>query len=60
MSRTSVKGQVLADLVVEFVECLEEMNVEKHGIDEKSVGLISARRSSPWKCLWIGQQTRED
>ena len=49
MSRTSVKGQVFADLVVEFVECPEEMNVEKHGIDEKSVGLISARRSSPWE-----------
>ena len=49
MSRTSVKGQVLADLVVEFVECLEEMNVEKHGIDEKSIGLISAQCSTPWE-----------
>ena len=26
---------VLADLVAEFVECPEEMNVEKHGMDEK-------------------------
>ena len=28
MSRTSIKGQVLADLVAEFAECLEEMNME--------------------------------
>ena len=42
MPRTSVKGQVLADLVAEFAECLEEMNVEQQSMDEKSVGLISA------------------
>ena len=42
MSRTSIKGQVLVDLLAEFAECLEEMNVEKHGMDEKSVGLIFA------------------
>ena len=35
MPRTSIRGQVLADLVAEFVECPEEMNVEKHGMDEK-------------------------
>ena len=49
MPRTSVKGQVLADLVAKFVECPEEMNVEHHGIDEKPVGLISAQCPSPWK-----------
>ena len=27
----------------------EEMNVEQHGMDEKSVGLISAQCPSPWK-----------
>ena len=32
---TSIKGQILADLVAEFAECPEEMNVEKHGMDEK-------------------------
>ena len=42
MLRTSVKDQILADLVAEFVECPEKMNVEQHGMDEKSVGLISA------------------
>ena len=49
MPRTSVKGQVLADLVAEFAECPEEMNVEQHSMDEKSVGLISAQCPSPWK-----------
>ena len=49
MPCTSVKGQVLADLVVEFAECPEEMNVEQHGMDEKSVSLISAQCPSPWK-----------
>ena len=49
MSRTSIKGQALANLVVEFAECPEEMNMEKHGMDEKSVGLISTQCSTPWE-----------
>ena len=49
MSRTSIKGQVLADLVAKFDECLEEMNMDKHGMDEKSVGLISAQCSTSWE-----------
>ena len=44
--RTSVKGQVLADLVAEFAELPEEAEVKQHGIDEKLVGLISTRDSS--------------
>ena len=47
MPRASIKGLVLADLVAEFAECPEEMNVEQHGMDEKSVGLISAQCPSP-------------
>ena len=49
MPRTSIKGQVLADLVAEFAECPEEINVEKHGIDEKLVGIISVQCSMPWE-----------
>ena len=49
MPRNSIKGQVFADLVVEFAECPEEMNVEKHGMDEKLVGLISTQCSTPWE-----------
>ena len=47
MSRTSIKGQVLADLVAEFAECPEEMIVEKHGMDEKSVSIISVQCPTP-------------
>ena len=47
MPRTSIKGQVLVDLVAEFAECPEEMSVEKHGMDEKPVGLISAQCFTP-------------
>ena len=49
MPRTSIKGQVIADLVAEFAECPEEMNVERHGIDEKSVGIISIQCSTHWE-----------
>ena len=34
MLRTSIKRQVLADLVTKFAEYLEEMNVEKYGMEE--------------------------
>ena len=49
MPRTSIKGQVLADLVAEFVECPEEMNMENHDMDEKSVGIVSVQCSTPWE-----------
>ena len=35
--------------MAEFAKCLEEMNVEKHGMDEKSVGIISIQCSTPWE-----------
>lgn len=41
MPRTSVKDQVLADLVAEFAECPEEVNMKQDNMDEKLVGLIS-------------------
>ena len=54
MPHTSIKGQVLADLVVEFAEGPEEMNVEKHDMDEKSVSLISAQCFMPWEVYMDG------
>ena len=61
MPHTSVKGQVLADLVVEFAKCPEEIDVEKHGMDGKSVGLISTHKlPHPEKCMWMEQQTSGD
>ena len=40
MPRTSVKGQVLADLIVEFTETLVENESNEHCMDEKSVSQI--------------------
>ena len=49
MPRASIKGQVLADLVAEFSEFPEKMNMENHGVDEKSVGVISIQCPTPWE-----------
>ena len=49
MPRTSVKGQVLADLIAEFVEPLIEIVVEEQNMDGKSVGTISVQGPLRWK-----------
>ena len=49
MPCTSITGQVLADLMAEFAECPAEMNVKKHTMDEKSVGVISVQCPTSWK-----------
>ena len=41
MPRTSIKGQVLTDLVVEFTESPLDEEVEKQGMDGKLVDMIS-------------------
>ena len=60
MPHTSIKGQVLVDLVAEFAECPEEMNMEKYGMDEKSIAIVSVQHSMPWE-VYVdggGQSTR--
>ena len=49
MSHTFVKGQVLVDLVTEFVETPLEERVEKQNMDEKSVGAISLQEPLSYK-----------
>ena len=49
MPRTSVKGQVLANPVAEFVESPLEVEVEKQGMDGKSVSMISLQDPLPWR-----------
>ena len=49
MSRTSIKGQVLANLVAEFAEPLLEENDERPSMDGKLVGMISLQEPLPWK-----------
>ena len=49
MPRTSIKGQVLADLVVEFTEPKIEELLPVGNIDEKLVGTISQGRLLTWE-----------
>ena len=49
MPRTSIKGQVLADLVAEFAEPLIETLTEQHANEVKHVGVASARKPQCWK-----------
>ena len=49
MLRTSIKGQVLADLVAEFAEPPVETLIELCGVEGKPVGVVSALKPSYWK-----------
>ena len=49
MSHTSIKGQVLADLVAEFAESPLEVEVEKQVMDGKLVGIVSLQEPLSWK-----------
>ena len=49
MPRTSIKGQVLADLVAEFAKCPEEMEEENQKLDERSIIMISVQCPMPWE-----------
>ena len=49
MPHTSVKGQVLADLVAEFAEPSLEEEVWAQSMNEKSVGAISLQGPTCWK-----------
>ena len=51
MPRTSVKGQILADLVAEFTEPEIEELPTKENIDEKLVGTISQYCLPTWKYI---------
>ena len=54
MSRTSVKGQVLADLVVEFDETPFEEKVERQNMEGKSVGMVSLQDRLSWRAYVDG------
>ena len=49
MPRTSIKGQVLADLVAEFAEPPVEIVTEQRNVDEKSIDVISVPGTPCWK-----------
>ena len=49
MPRTSIKGQVLADLVAEFTKCPEEMEGGSEKLDEGLIGVASVQCPPPWE-----------
>ena len=49
MPRTSIKGQIHADLVAEFTEPPIEELKSAENMDGKSVGMISQQGPSPWE-----------
>ena len=49
MPRTSIKGQVLVDLVAEFAECPEEVEMGSEALVERSVGVASIQGLLPWE-----------
>ena len=49
MPRTSIKGQVLADLVAEFAEPPVEIVTKEQNMDGKLVGVISTLGPPCWK-----------
>ena len=49
MPRTSIKGQVLTDLLAEFAETPVETLTELCGVEGKSVGVVSAPKPPCWK-----------
>ena len=49
MPRTSIKGQVLADLVVEFAESPEEVEMGDESVEGRLVGVASIQGLQPWE-----------
>ena len=49
MPRTSIKSQVLANLVANFTESPLEDRMEKQDMDGKSIGLVSLQEPLSWK-----------
>ena len=58
MPRTSIKGQVLANLVAEFAECPEEMEGENQKLDGRLVGVISVQCPMPWE-LYVDEAVNQ-
>ena len=59
MPRTSIKGQVLADLVVEFAECPEEMEGGGEKLDEGLIGVASIQCPPPWELYIDGAANQQ-
>ena len=49
MPRISIKGQILADLVAEFVEGPAKDESKEHRVGERLIGLVTAQEPLQWK-----------
>ena len=49
MSQTSIKGQVLANLVEEFAKSPLENEVKKQNMDGKSIDIVSLQEPLSWR-----------
>ena len=49
MPRTFIKGQVLADLVAEFVECPKKVEMGSETLGERLVGVASVQGLPTWE-----------
>ena len=58
MPRTSIKGQVLADLVAKFTEPPVEILTEQRGVEGKLVDVISTPKPPCWK-LYVDDATNQ-
>ena len=59
MPRTSIKGQILADLVVEFIEPQIEELESVENMDKKLVGTISQYRLPAWEVYVDGASNQK-
>ena len=60
MPRTSIKGQVLADLVAKFTECPEEMEGGSKKLDEGSIVWPLFNAQCLRNCTLMEQLINED
>ena len=58
MPRTSIKGQVLVDLVVEFIESPLEKEIKKKDMNGKSVGVVTLQEPLSWR-VYIDSATNQ-
>ena len=58
MPCTSIKGQVLADLVAEFAECPEEVERGSEKLGERLVGVASVQGLPPWE-LYVDEAANQ-
>ncbi|XP_075654384.1 uncharacterized protein LOC142624617 [Castanea sativa] len=59
MPHTSVKGQVLADLVAEFAEPSVEEKEDKQNMDGKSIGMVALQEPLSWKVYMDGMANQK-